>query len=129
MRRVDEFKISQRPYSVDPRSLESAQGTPPARVGAVWYRRKNGLLSAHIGYLWDYQRPATQTVEEFLARHDDGRYGGTCLSRWNGHDLWTCCGWETAQQHKELLEAMLAGYPAAPEGYDGWWVFDPPEAR
>lgn len=126
MRRVEEFKISQHPYAVDLGSLDRRQTM--VCVTAVWYRRKTGLLSAHIGYLRDYQALDSPSAEEFLARYRDGRYGGECLSRWNGGDLWTCCrSWETAERHKVLLEAMLAGYPAAPEGYDGWWVFEPAE--
>ncbi len=127
MRRVETFKISQRPYAVDLGSL-SRSGSAVS-VSAVWYRRKSGLLSAHVGLLSNWQPLDLPGAEEFLTQHRDGRYGGICQSRWNGHDLWTYCDWERARQHKELLEAMLAGYPAAPEGYDGWWVFDPQGER
>jgi hypothetical protein len=45
---------------------------------AAWFRRRNRVLIACTGVLWDYQTPTPQDAAEFLRRHDDGRYGGDC---------------------------------------------------
>jgi len=129
--RSDRFLISRRPYAVDLASLsvrsdgERYDGTPTAtcRLGAVWFRRQSGVLRACIGTLWDIQAPPPADAAEFLARHDDGRYGGDCDGRWDGDGYWGAERPETVAAHLSILRPMLAAYPAIPSGYDGWWTF------
>ncbi|WP_030975190.1 hypothetical protein [Streptomyces sp. NRRL S-1824] len=120
MIREDRFLISRRPYAID---LASLIDGPVSAVTAVWFRRKQGATVACIGNLWDTQRPTPKDVAEFLARHTDGRYGGTCEGRWDGEHYWGAQKPDTIAEHLELLRPMLANYPAIPAGYDGWWRF------
>ena len=122
MFREDRFILSHRPYAIAPSSLHT-DNKHTATVNAVWYRRRNGLTIACIGYLWDIQNPAPQDAAEFLARHTDGRYGGKCRGRWDGKRYWGAQDPEVIAAHLELLRPMLADYPTVPAGYDGWWRF------
>lgn len=131
MIRTDRFLISKRPYAVDLSSLDARpdgerwDGTPmsTARLGAVWFRRKNGVTAACIGTLWDIQAPPPADAAEFLRRHDDGRHGGDCDGRWDGERYWGAQRPETIEQHLAILRPMLANYPDVPPGYDGWYRF------
>jgi hypothetical protein len=121
MRRVEKFVQSHGPYAVDLSSLR-VQGRY-AEVDAVWFRRRRGTLVACIGHLWDHQDPPT-TVAEFLARHDDGRHGGTTAARWDGSGYWSNGASLLLQEaHLVILRPMLENYPAVPPGYDGWYTF------
>jgi hypothetical protein len=137
--RTDRFRISKRPYAVDLSSFNAKwhentwTGEPPknARKGtwhctiqAVWFRRRSGLTVACVGYLWDIKLAEPADALVFLEAHDDGRYGGTTLGRWDGSGYWGSeVTLEEQSQHLEVLRPMLAGYPAIPPGYDGWWTF------
>lgn len=121
MRRETNHVMSHRPYAVDLSGLRTA-GTH-ARLDAVWYRRRKGVTVACIGHLWDHQRPAPQDAAEFLDRHDDGRYGGSCEGRWDGERYWGAQEPDLIAVHLGLLRPMLADFPNVPEGYDGWWRF------
>lgn len=132
MIREARFLISRRPYAVDLSSLRGTvnltpQGRRPSyyegRVDAVWFRRKQGVTVACIGTLWDLQDDEPADAVEFLARHDDGRYGGDCRGRWDGTSYWGNVPLTVQEQHLEILRPMLAGYPAIPGGFDGWWRF------
>lgn len=132
MIREDRFLISRRPYAIDLSSLRgnitlTPNGRRPSyydgRINAVWFRRKQGVTAACIGTLWDLQDDEPTDGTEFLARHDDGRYGGDCEGRWDGTGYWGAQEPEVIDQHLALLRPMLAAYPAVPEGYDGWWRF------
>lgn len=129
MRREDEFVVSHRPYAVDLSSLTVEPHQPGERtvyycwVSAVWYRRRNGQTVACVGTLRGFQHAVPSDALEFLARHDDGRYGGDCLGRWDGARYWGAQEPETIEQHLALLRPMLDAYPAVPAGYDGWWTF------
>lgn len=116
------FAISRRPYAVDLSSLHTS-GDSDAQINAVWYRRRNGATVACVGHLWDIQHPLPKDAAEFLARHDDGRYGGRCEGRWDGENYWGAQQPAEIQRHLELLRPMLTAYPAIPDGYDGWWRF------
>ena len=132
MRREDKFVLSHRPYAVDPTSLiakfRQRDGKPEGdgywdcRIGAVWFRRKAGVTSACVGYLWDIQH-AEPDVAEFLERHDDGRYGGTCTGRWDGENYWGEQNPDKIAADLKLLRPMLERFPEVPFGYDGWWTF------
>ena len=132
MIRETKFLISRRPYAVDLDSLRVQEthtrqdGSPyyVARIDAVWYRRKQGVTTAHIGTLWDFQDgEPTSDPAEFLARHDDGRYGGDCDGRWDGEGYWGAQRPETIDAHLAILRPMLANFPAIPDGYEGWFSF------
>lgn len=131
MRKSDAFRISRKLYAVNLTSLTTQQYTGPSghpyyagRIGAVWFRRKNGRLTAYIGALWDYQDGlATTDPIEFLTRHDDGRHGGDCDGRWDGTSYWGPGTLADQHRHLAVLQPMLENFPAIPPGYDGWWSF------
>lgn len=122
MNREDRFLISRRPYAIDLTSLD-CQPNGYARVSSVWFRRRRGDLVACTGYLWDFQATAPTTALEFLKRHDDGRYGGTTLGRWDGEGYWGEENPDEVAAHLDLLRPMLDNFPAVPSGFDGWWTF------
>jgi hypothetical protein len=127
MIREDRFVISHKPYAVDLGSLrvtEIGEGYTTATVNAIWFRRRRGETVAVYGHLWDHQNPPLSSAVDFLTRHDDGRYGGRALARWDGSTLWAPeTPFEVAQERQEMLRVALDAYPAAPSGYDGWWTF------
>ncbi|CAM4387608.1 hypothetical protein [Nocardiopsis rhodophaea] len=136
MHRETRFLISRRPYAVDLNSLRIEtrtryDGEPyyEGRINAVWYRRRKGVTYACIGTLWDIQHDLPRGGAEFLARHDDGRYGGDCHGRWDGTRYWGAQVPEVTERHLLVLRPMLDHFPTVPEGYDGWWTFHPPRAR
>jgi hypothetical protein len=125
--REDKFLISHAPYAVDLLSLEIASrrdsGWHSGTVRAVWFRRKSGVLTSHIGTLWDSQKPEPFDAEEFLERHEDGRYGGNCVARWDGESFWGNVTMLQQMKYMDVLVPMLENYPAVPHGFDGWWTF------
>lgn len=132
MIRDTRFLISRKPYAVDLSSLrgkseDTPQGSNPyyfdGRIDAVWFRRKAGVTAACIGILWDLQYPEPADATQFLEQHADGRYGGRCEGRWDGTGYWGAEDLDVQQQHLEILRPMLAGFPAIPDGYDGWYRF------
>jgi hypothetical protein len=143
MIREGKFVLSHRPYAVDlasfhtidPNNGDGLTAEPSewtwARIDAVWFRRRGtgyGALKrmvtvACVGHLRDLQRPPPVDAADFLARHDDGRYGGDCEGRWDGERYWGSQLPDIIEQHLELLRPMLAAYPAVPAAYDGWWRF------
>lgn len=122
MIREERFLISRRPYAIDLGSLRPT-GSNFWRLDAVWFRRRRGITVACIGYLHDLQNPPPTTTAEFLARADDGRYGGHCEGRWDGQRYWGAQEPEIAAAHLALLRPMLERFPAVPAGFDGWWTF------
>lgn len=135
MIREDEHVLSRRPYAVDLTSLRSGP-LPTAgldsptvyRVGldAVWFRRKNGVVVATLGQLWDSQSPAPADAAAALRYHDDGRYGGDWIARWDGSRYIGARGYppDTMAAHLAILRPALERYPAVPAGHDGWWRFE-----
>lgn len=122
MIRSDKFLISQRPYAV---RLEGGMRfrSHGVDLDAVWFRRRYGVTVACIGCLWDIQDPVPVDAYEFLRRATDGRYGGTCLGRWDGRNYWGEQDIEVVQEHLKVLRPMLDNFPAVPPGYDGWWRY------
>lgn len=131
MLREPKFVLSHRPYAIDPnglrvlRSFEGTRGTfHDCRLDAVWFRRHKGVTVACIGELWDSQQPQPATAAEFASQHDDGRYGGDCKGRWDGARYWGAQEPDVAARHLEILRPMLENYPACPDGFEGWYVFE-----
>lgn len=125
MRREDRFVQSHAPYAVDLGSLRIGPSSMPShcRIDAVWFRRRKGATVAVIGYLWDFQSAPPRDVHEFLAEHDDGRYGGHATGRWDGHGYWGVEDPAEVKRHLDILRPMLENHPAVPAGFDGWWTF------
>jgi hypothetical protein len=126
------FAISgKRRYAVDLASLKvETEASYPgsdfrhATIRAVWFRRKDRVTAACLGYLRDYLHQPISDVADFLARSTDGRYGGMCEGRWDGTRYWGAQEPETIEAHLQLLRPMLDAYPEIPEGFDGWWVYE-----
>jgi hypothetical protein len=134
MIKLERFLISKRPYAA---SLAEPPHTKLHRrvdasvywyasVQAVWFRRRDGRTMACVGRLWDFQDEKPKTVEQFLERHDDGRYGGSTEGRWDGVGYWGSELPGIRAEHLELLEPMLEHFPEVPPGFDGWWTFSTP---
>lgn len=133
MNKTDKFLISKRPYAVDLSSFTTeyhhvARGRDywDCHIKAVWFRRRRGETVACLGHLWDFQGDKPATATEMLERHEDGRYGGSTLCRWDGSTFWGGVTLEAQERHLAVLRPMLAAYPALPDGYDGWWTFSAP---
>ena len=132
MIREDRFLISRKPYAVDLASFRTMEREPGRNwawytIDAVWFRRRRGETVACVGTLRDIvDDPAPATVEEFLHRFDDGRYGGDTEGRWDSESYWGTGTLADQEQHLAILRPMLANYPALPDGYDGWWTFQAP---
>lgn len=124
MIRDDRFVLSRRQFAVDLNSLDTHSPRRRLEVTAVWFRRRRGITIACLGLLWDFQQRTPVDALEFLAAHDDGRYGGDCRARWDGKGYWGIDDRPEAQaENLALLRPMIDGYPAAPRGFDGWWRF------
>jgi hypothetical protein len=125
--RADKFRVSRPLYAVDLESYRlSEQGG--SYISAVWFRRRRqpgGDIKtvACAGQVWNYLRPRPQTAAEFLAAHDDNRYGGDCAARWDGANLWCLADEAQRAEYLRVLEPMLAAYPEIPPGFSGWWGF------
>jgi hypothetical protein len=116
------FRVSRPLYAVDLGSYRlSEQGG--SYINAVWFRRRKSVTVACCGQLWNYLQPRPQTAAEFLAAHDDNRYGGDCMARWDGSSLWSNSDEAQRREYLRVLEPMLAAYPDVPEGFDGWYGF------
>lgn len=122
MIKTEKFLVSRPLYAVtlDTYRLSESGGS---YIDAVWFRRRKGVTVACAGEVWNYIRPRPQTAAEFLAAHDDNRYGGDCKARWDGTNLWSVLDEADRARYKALLVPMLAAYPEIPAGWDGWWGF------
>jgi hypothetical protein len=130
--REAKFTQGHQPYAVD---LESFRPRGPelssAKISAVWFRRRRAGYTGPLqtvacaGYISEcLVDPAPADAADFLARMADGRYGGHCLARWNGTELWAPGAAEDQRaDYLSVLGPMLAAYPACPDGWDGWWTF------
>jgi len=139
MYRQDTFRVSHKLYAVDLSTLRIEErtrqdGAPfySGAITAVWFRRRRRggygpdgavVTVACIGSLWDSQGERPSSGAEFLERHDDGRYGGSCAGRWDGSGYWGAEEPEVRDEHMRILRPMLENYPAIPDGFDGWWRF------
>ena len=91
---------------------------------AVWFKRKNGVVTVVEGNLHSSFRGvvAEDAIEEEFMKNFDGRYGGDAEFRWDGENIWG-----PHRTFKELTEAQieldsyLKDFPNIPEGYTGWY--------
>lgn len=141
MIREEKFLISRAPYAVDLDSLSVVMNYGAKHVAggwvedrtkqfyrctisAAWFRRKSGVLSAHVGTLHGVRTTEPAGCIEVLSRFTDGRYGGDCKARWDGDSLWAPeSTWEQMREYEAFLRPMLENFPEAPAGFDGWWTF------
>ncbi|MER5694928.1 hypothetical protein ACWDBO_31460 [Streptomyces mirabilis] len=136
MIREDRFLISRKPFAIDLATVTGSQherGDSIAFSGsanALWFRRRKGVTVACIGslMLWDHYLPGRLDLADphaVLSADLDGRYGGDCHGRWDGTGYWGAEDLDIQAQHLAILRPMLANYPSLPDGYDGWWTFQP----
>lgn len=137
MKREEKFLISHAPYAVqlDSFTVEEKWATfSGGRVAetpyytitipAIWFRRKDGILSAHIGTLWGSERERPASAEAWLTDSWDGRYGGNCQARWDGISLWAPdVTWNGMVNYQGVLAWVLENFPQVPDGFDGWWTY------
>lgn len=136
MRRDTRFLISRKPFAID-LSTVTLEGSErdgaywlTGDCQAVWYRRKSGVTYACLGSLrlwaqWRREKPDLSSPEAMLGNDLDSRYGGDPAGRWDGERYWGSQKPFEQALHLTVLEPMLANYPVIPEGYDGWWTFQP----
>jgi hypothetical protein len=136
MIRETKFLISRKPYAVDLTTVVGRQAGGVDRVtfsgtcNALWFRRRRGETVACIGTLglWSHYLREPLDLDDphaVLSADLDGRYGGDTHGRWDGASYWGNVTLEQQEQHLAILRPMLANYPALPDGYDGWWTFQP----
>jgi hypothetical protein len=128
VKREDKFVLSHKQFAIDPESFRTDEhhGSQYAYVNAIWFKRKNGLLTAHRGRLWDYfggRSGLVADLPDFLARIGTQRYGGNFEARYDGVNYRGTENVKDMLQDIELLGAALDAHPNVPGGYDGWWVF------
>jgi hypothetical protein len=141
MKREDKYLSSHAPYAVDPESFSvvekwatytnpdgsSRRGETPhysMTIGAVWFRRKAGVLTAHLGTLWDSELARPADWLSWLESFTDGRYGGRCETRYDGNNLWSPeTDWPEMQERQVFLQEMLDDFPQIPARHVGWWTF------
>lgn len=138
MHHETDFVLSRKQFAVDLSSLSVESQAPGydgtqrswCEINAVWYRRRAKTTYACIGTLRALIHGDTPTGgRDFLTRHIDGRYGGDCRGRWDGTRYWGAQEPETMAEHMKILRPMLTGLPAVPDGFDGWWTFQPPRSH
>lgn len=129
MIREEEFLISRAPYAVDLSSLakETYYGTVRTShrytLKAAWFRRRNGVTVACLGFLNTRQDTETANAALVLERLTDGRYGGDCKARWDGRSLWAPeANWDQMAEYEAFLRPMLENFPEVPPSFDGWWT-------
>lgn len=127
MIREDRFVLSRKQFAVDLSSMVVEEHSWYwARVHAVWYRRRRGVTVACLGELRGNLDSAPADAADFLERYTDGRYGGDCWGRWDGERYWGAQEPEVMAGHLAVLRPILADYPVIPDGFDGWYTFQPP---
>jgi hypothetical protein len=134
--RESRFLISRKPYAVDLDTLTASQGERgdliwfSGAVDALWFRKQNGVTRACIGSLKLFSHYLSERLDildphAVLTADLDGRYGGDCHGRWDGTGYWGAEDLAVQARHLAILRPMLANYPALPDGFDGWWTFQP----
>jgi hypothetical protein len=92
-------------------------------VGAIWFKKRNSRLYVTIGTLSHGGSNDPKDYDDFVARWDDGRYGGSPIAQWDGEKLWTpapVTKWE-ADMYVDTLTPLHNHFPYLPVDYDGWY--------
>jgi hypothetical protein len=133
--REEKFLVSHAPYAVKPETIsinsyELGSSRPGVHmysgtIEAIWFRRKSGVLSAHYGCLHGhFGENEPDGFLDFMAKCDDGRYGGNCWARWDGTYFWAPeTIWEVQVIRQAELAKVLASYGEVPDGFNGWWTY------
>lgn len=141
LERLDKFVISKKPYAIDRDSFEvnlastSGASDPQLvmwkyKIQAIWFRkRSNGRLAAFSGTLSSLstnRNGGTEwSLEDFIAKFDEARYGGDPWGCWDGKGAWwsktAADDYELQQELLSEYKSMLENYPNIPDGYDGWY--------
>lgn len=120
-------------YAVERDSFRTIIIPPSSSVikcvcGAIWFKRRDGIISVSMGTLRNYYN--TDLFEEpsglfeFLRSYEDGRFGGDCVARFDGKNLWSDSkNVEVNKQRLKVLNSILGKFPNLPKNYDGWWRF------
>lgn len=140
MIREDKFLISRKQFAIDLSTVTGDQHPRgdrfafSGRADAVWYRRQSGTTRACIGslMLFSHYLPHLLDLDDpqaILSADLDGRYGGDCQGRWDGGRYWGAQEPAVMEQHLAILRPMLDDYPVIPDGFDGWYTFQPPKGK
>jgi hypothetical protein len=138
--RETRFLISRKPYAINLTTVTADQQALGDRWSlrgtcqALWFRRREGVTVACLGTLglWSHYLPTPVDLDDptaILSADLDGRYGGDTHGRWDGENYWGAQKPFEIDLHLAVLQPMLASFPALPDGYDGWWTFQPARAR
>lgn len=129
MRHSDKFIFSHHPYAIDYSSLrwEGEWG----HIGAIWFRRRHGVSSVHIGGLRNLTHLRTTDPVSFLEEFVGREHSGYCTARWDGETYLGPKKPEVMAANLEILRPLLDGFlsrkyeqaPWIPENYTGWWTF------
>lgn len=127
IRQRDRFSLSEYFYTInlDSFNLVQREGFGSTSLGhgivdAIWFKKKEGVLSVCKGRLW-HMDSRMQTVEDFMETFD-GRYGGSTHFKWNGTEMWSSDNnfLRMVEAHREL-DPILSDFPNIPAGYTGWY--------
>ncbi len=131
MIRAPRLAVSRPMYAFNPDTWRKS--SVGYEVDAVWFKRKDGILSAVCGTYHPMvmggnfgKNPTDGRYESWIAAADDNRYGGSWAAKWNGTGLLvysTPVAPEVMQEYIDFLDPMLKNYPDVPAGFDGWWTF------
>lgn len=137
----DKFYKSKIQFAVDMSSLKlkehRSQWTQPdgsikvadkinyyGTIRVVYFKKKDGVLSACEGVLWDWCGEKKLTAEEFLKRVSTKVYGPNCSAKWDGKNLWGQSEIDSILYYRDFLEPILNNYPELPKGYEGWYEWE-----
>ena len=136
MTREEGFVISHAPLAVSLEALfteEQESGSAVCRVNAAWFRRRKGVVQACAGSLraWfganygDGGKPLDAAQFALMADRSRHWASADCQARWDGTSFWAVPPMhpDCQRAYLDLLEPMLAAFPAVPEGYAGWYRF------
>lgn len=129
MIRAGHLAVSRPMYAFKPDTWREA--STGYQVDAVWFKRKDGILSAVCGTYEPFVQPFLNaptdgTYESWIAAANDNRYGGSWAAKWNGVGLLVYSAPVTpaaADEYVAFLDPILKSFPDVPAGYDGWWTF------
>jgi hypothetical protein len=125
---VSKFFISKKLFALNPTSFVSTDhpnNHPNVRfvnrVEAVWFRRKDGVIAAHLGSFSSFSKTVL-SFEEFKNTIGpmEARYGPTVKAKWDGQNLWGVTDFVEQNRIVAYLDPILQNYPEVPKGLEGW---------